>query len=158
MPLGPSIKSEEIPPGYYWNEYLGKSLPLPLPRYDSGRMTKVNEESLLNYLKFKAGVEGFQTLTKAADRWIPNAERDRDRQLKHLTIIEKKRSLGLPVSDDEYEAAVNREKPFVNPGTGITMATSIIRNPTSPLLNLGSVAGLFSRGRHVSRISRYLGL
>jgi hypothetical protein len=48
-------------------------------------------------------------------RFLPTENQSLDTSLKKLDIMSKKRILGLPMSDDDYEVSVNEEKPLLTP-------------------------------------------
>lgn len=81
-------------------------------------------------------------------------------QAQKLDIIQRKRDLGMPMTDEEYDYMVNEEKPFLNPGRAVTIGLSFLKNPTKPALNLGAFGRYFGKGAaHESgAISRFFGL
>jgi hypothetical protein len=89
------------------------------------------------YLRLRLQVEAAEQVGKAGmDRFFPSGEKKRTEELQKLDIIAKKRSLGLPMSDEDYEYQVNQEKPFINPGEALTISTALLRGKGKPLLNL----------------------
>jgi len=56
---------------------------------------------------------------KAVHSFLPNDIEDLELKEKKLNIITKKKNLGIPLNDDDYELAVNEDKPFLQKNAGL---------------------------------------
>jgi hypothetical protein len=77
-------------------------------------------------------------LNDLQNRFLPTEEQSLDRDLKKLDLVSKKRMLGIPLSDDDYENAVNEEKPFVQRNLGMMAVggSAILGRALKPLPSL----------------------
>lgn len=71
-------------------------------------------------------------------RFLPTEEQSLDRDLKKLDVVSKKRMLGIPLTDDDYEDAVNDEKPFLQRNLGMMAVggSAILGRALKPLPSL----------------------
>jgi hypothetical protein len=77
-------------------------------------------------------------LNDLQNRFLPTEEQSLDRDLKKLDLVSKKRMLGIPLSDDDYEQAVNNEKPFLQRNLGMMAVggSAILGGALKPLPSL----------------------
>lgn len=77
-------------------------------------------------------------LNDLQNRFLPTEEQSLDRELKKLDVVSKKRMLGIPLTDDDYEDAVNDEKPFLQKNLGMMAVggSAILGRALKPLPSL----------------------
>jgi hypothetical protein len=54
-----------------------------------------------------------QIIDRVQSSYFPTEEQSLDKELKQLDVATKKRLLGMPLTDNDYEQAVNQDKDFL---------------------------------------------
>jgi hypothetical protein len=71
--------------------------------------------------------------------YVPTEENRLNRELKRLDIATKKKMLGIPLTDDDYEKSVNENKPFMQrPASLMAIAASKINSHLTRLPSLSA--------------------